>query len=79
MVSAVKKAYTEDHLILRLFNPTARSLQGRLAIWTGIRRAWLVDLNEENKQSIRAGKDGVLSIPVPPKKIITVRIQPRRT
>jgi len=77
MVSAIKKAYTEDLLIVRLFNPTARSLQGRLEILTGIRKAWLTDLNEETRKSIRAGKDGALSIPVPPKKIVTIRIQPR--
>ena len=77
MVSAIKKAYTEDLLIVRLFNPTARSLKGRLEILTGIRKAWLTDLNEETRKSIRAGKDGALSIPVPPKKIVTIRIQPR--
>jgi len=79
MVSAVKKAYTEDHLIIRLFNPTARSLRGRLESLTGIQKAWLTDLNEEKGKSIRPGKDGALSIPVPPKKIITVRIQSRGT
>jgi mannosylglycerate hydrolase len=76
LVSAVKKAYTEDHMIVRLFNPTARSLRGRLEILTGIQKAWLTDLNEENRKSVRPGKDGALSIPVPPKKIVTVRIQP---
>jgi alpha-mannosidase len=79
MVSAIKKAYTQDHLILRLFNPTARALQGRLQIVTGIHKAWLTDLNEEKGKSIPAGKDGALSIPVPPKKIITVSIQPKGT
>jgi alpha-mannosidase len=77
MVSAVKKAYSDDHLIVRLFNPTPRTLQGRLQIVTGIRKAWRTDLNEENGRSIPVGKDGVLSISVPPKKIITVRIQPQ--
>jgi mannosylglycerate hydrolase len=79
MVSAIKKAYTEDHLIVRLFNPTARSLQGRLEILTGIRNAWLTDLNEEKGKKIRPGKDESLSIPVPPKKIVTVRIEPKGT
>jgi alpha-mannosidase len=77
MVSAIKKAYTEDHLIVRLFNPTARSLQGRLEILGGIRKAWLTDLNEEKGKNIRPGKDGSLFVPVPPKKIVTVKIQPR--
>ena len=77
MVSAIKKAYTEDHLIVRLFNPTARALQGRLQILTGIQRAWLTDLNEEKGKSLRPGKDGTLCFPVPPKKIVTVKIQPR--
>jgi len=77
MVSAIKKAYTEDHLIVRFFNSTARSLLGRLEILSGIHKAWLTDLNEETRKSIRARKDGSLSISVLPKKIVTVRIQPR--
>lgn len=77
MISAIKKAYTEDHIIIRLFNPTSRSLQGRLEVLTGIQKAWSTDLNEENGKRIRPGKDGALSIPVLPKKIVTVRVEPR--
>jgi alpha-mannosidase len=79
MASAIKKAYTEDQVIVRLFNSTARTLKGRLGILTGIRKAWLMDLNEENGKSIRPDKDGALSFPVPPRKIVTVRIQPSET
>jgi len=48
-----------------------------LQILTGVQKAWLTDLNEETRKIIRPGKDGTLFIPVPPKKIVTVRIQPR--
>ena len=77
LVSAVKKAYGEDSIILRLFNPTAGSLQGTVAMIPGIRHAWLTDLNEEKKQRIAVQKDGSITMQVRPKKIVTVSIVPK--
>jgi len=76
MVSAIKKAYGEENLIIRLFNTTARSLVGTLEILPGIRRAWLTDLNEEKKKRIAVRKDGSISFAAGPKQLCTVSIQP---
>ena len=36
MVSAIKKAYSNDNLVIRLFNPTDKTLSGNLKIFPGI-------------------------------------------
>jgi len=77
LVSAIKKAYSEDNIIIRLFNTTARSVEGILEILPGIRRAWLADLNEEKKKQISVRKDGSIALKVEPKEIVTVSIVPK--
>jgi mannosylglycerate hydrolase len=74
MVSAVKKAYSDNDLIIRLFNPTGKFLKGRVGILHGIKQAWLADLNEEKKKKIPVRKDGMAFVEVGPKKIVTVRL-----
>jgi alpha-mannosidase len=75
MVSAVKKAYNDNDLIIRLFNPTGKFLKGRVGIFHGIKQAWLADLNEEKKQKIPVRKDGMAFVEVGPKKIVTIRLK----
>ncbi|MBW2144103.1 MAG: hypothetical protein JRG75_06885 [Deltaproteobacteria bacterium] len=75
MVSAVKKAYSDNDLIIRLFNPTGKFLKGRVGILHGIKQAWLADLNEEKKKKIPVRKDGMAFVEVGPKKIVTVRLK----
>jgi len=75
MVSAIKKAYNDNDLIVRLFNPTGKLLKGRVGILHGIKQAWLADLNEEKKKKIPVGKDGMAFVEVGPKKIVTVRLK----
>ncbi len=77
MVSAVKKAYGNDDLIIRLFNTTPRSVSGSLEILPGIRRAWLADMNEEKMGRIPVAKDGSIALEVEPKKIMTLRLVPK--
>ena len=77
LVSAIKKAYSEDNIIIRLFNTTAKPLEGILEILPGIRRAWLADLNEEKKKRISVRKDGSIALKVEPKEIVTVSIVPK--
>ncbi len=78
MVSAIKKAYTDNDLIIRLFNPTGKRLKGSVGILPGIKAAWLADLNEEKKKKILVQRDGTLFIEAGPKKIITIRIIPAK-
>ncbi|MFC1895705.1 alpha-mannosidase [Thermodesulfobacteriota bacterium] len=76
MVSAIKKAYSDDNVILRLFNPTRRSMKGNLEIFSGIKEAWLADLNEERKRQIPVLTDGSISFEAEAKKIVTISIAP---
>ena len=78
MVSAIKKAYQEDAIIIRLFNPTEKYLKGSLEIFPGIKKAWLTDLNEEKIEKIAIQSDGSISIKAGPKKIITISISPQQ-
>lgn len=76
IVSAIKKAYSNNDVIIRLVNPTDKLLKGNLEILIGIKNAWLADLNEEKKEKIRTRNDSKLSFEVAPKKIVTIRIAP---
>ena len=74
MVSAIKKAYSENNMIIRLFNPTNKSLKGSLEILHGIKKAWLTDFNEEKKEKIPVQSDKSILLEVGPKKIMTISI-----
>jgi alpha-mannosidase len=76
MVSAIKKSYNDDEVIIRLFNPTGKLLRGSLDILPGIKDAWLTDLNEEKKRKIPVRSNGTITLEVEPKKIITISIMP---
>ncbi|MDY6853605.1 MAG: glycoside hydrolase family 38 C-terminal domain-containing protein [Thermodesulfobacteriota bacterium] len=75
-VSAIKKAYSDNDLIIRLFNPSGKNIKGSLEVFPGIKEAWLVDLNEEKKETIPVQPDGSLLIEGGSKKIVTIRIVP---
>ena len=76
MVSAIKKAYSNDNIIIRLFNPTSKYIKGSIEIYPGIKEAWTADLNEEKKNAIHVQIDGTILIEAGPKKIITISILP---
>ncbi|MDY6969907.1 MAG: glycoside hydrolase family 38 C-terminal domain-containing protein [Spirochaetota bacterium] len=77
LVSAIKKSYSDDNLIIRLFNPSEKKIKGILAILYVIKDAWLADLNENKVKKLPVLKDGSISIEVEPKKIITLSITPK--
>jgi mannosylglycerate hydrolase len=79
MVSAIKKSYSGDEVIIRLFNPTGKFLRGSLEILHGIKDAWLTDLNEEKKRKITVLSNGTITLEVEPKKIITISIRPKNS
>ena len=78
LVSAIKKAYNGNDVIIRLFNPTEQYINGSLAILSGIKEAWLTDFNEEKKKKIPVRSDGIILIEAGPKKIITISILPKQ-
>ena len=78
VVSAVKKAYKDSSLIIRIFNPTSKKIKAGLGIVTNIHTAWVSDLNEKKKRKIPVKKDGRIYVNVGPKKIMTIRILPEK-
>ncbi|MBL7100714.1 MAG: hypothetical protein ISS23_02040 [Nanoarchaeota archaeon] len=72
IVSAVKKAYNRNDLIIRLFNPTEKKVKGSLKIYPEVKEAWLTDLNETLEEKLSIKNDGSVSLEADPKKIITV-------
>jgi alpha-mannosidase len=76
MLSVIKKAEDSDGIIIRIYNPTKRKIQGELKLFKTISEAFLVNLNEEkvkgNKLKISKNK---ISIEAKAKKIVTIKIK----
>lgn len=71
-ISAFKKAEDSDHMILRLFNTAEKEVRLNMAV-PEFRNAALTNLNECRIKDLSAA-DGVITISVPAKKIITVEL-----
>ncbi|MCL4217154.1 MAG: hypothetical protein KJ052_09160, partial [Candidatus Hydrogenedentes bacterium] len=57
--------------IIRIFNPTGKTVNGTLRFHKTVKRAWLTNMNEERREELSpAGKE--LRIKVAKKKIVTV-------
>ena len=75
IVSAFKKAEDRDSCIVRVFNPTAKTLTGTIRFAAPVKKAWLTDMNETRKKAIPMAKPGVVEISAGPNKIVTVDIE----
>jgi len=73
-LSAVKIAESGKSLIVRFFNPTDRRVNGRIHTAVPIKRARLVNLNEEPQQELKVTKGHTVDLPVGKKKIVTVEL-----
>lgn len=71
-VSAVKPAFDEEGIIIRLWNPGAKSVSAKIRFAKIVKAAHLTDLNEdqEDKLSVK-GKNNIV-VPVPPFALRTV-------
>lgn len=74
ILSALKKCEKRNSVILRLFNPTEKTISGRIKCQKLIKKARLVNLNEEPLQEIPVEPTGELSMPVGHKKIMTIEL-----
>ena len=72
-VTACKQAEERDTTILRFFNLTDEVQTLNAALCGCVKEAWLTNLNEE-RQSELAISDGVLTLEVPAKKIMTIEL-----
>ena len=73
-VTALKKAEKDDSLILRLFNCSREKVAGEIILAQNIRKAYLVNLKEENIKEMKDFQGGKLRLTVKPKKIVSLKL-----
>ena len=52
----------------------AKEIDGKIALWQPIKRAWLVNLNEEREEELPINKEGSLNMKVGYKKIVSIEL-----
>ena len=74
-LTAFKRA--EDHkgsYIVRIFNPTAKAVKGKLILSKPVKKAWFTNMNEERREKIEP-KGNSVALSLGKKKVVTVEIQ----
>jgi mannosylglycerate hydrolase len=74
VLSAFKKGRGRRGLVARVYNPATRTVQVRLQMYKPIKRANLLDLNEDVKTWLAVTSAGALEFPCSPKEIVTVEL-----
>jgi len=74
VLSALKCCESRDTLIVRVFNPTTRRISAKLTLACQIKKARLVNLNEEPMERLSLDTDHRLRVDVRPKKIVTLEL-----
>ena len=74
IISAIKKAENNDSLIVRFYNILDEEVTAKIKAYKRIKRAKLVNLNEEINEKLKVTSEGTLNFPVGRKKVITVEI-----
>jgi len=72
-LSAMKKCDERDSMILRLFNPTDDTVEGKVTCYRRIGEAWLTNMNEERREQL-AVDGNTISVPFGHKQIITLEV-----
>ncbi|MCD6384911.1 hypothetical protein J7M23_03950, partial [Candidatus Sumerlaeota bacterium] len=72
IITAVKKAETDDKIVVRFFNPTEDEMVETLSFTPEIKEAFKLNLAEEEIEKIKVQKDNTIILKVPKKKIITL-------
>jgi mannosylglycerate hydrolase len=75
VLSAVKRAADRDTWIIRVFNPTGRSINGRLRLASGIKAAWLATLNEDRGEPLEVSGGNSLKFKAAGGKIVTIEVE----
>jgi alpha-mannosidase len=71
VVTAIKKAESEDKLVVRLYNTTDKTVSGKVTT-DGAVAAEMMNMDEETKETLQVMENGSVELTVPGKKIITL-------
>ena len=75
MLSALKRAENGNKLIMRFYNPTDRALKAKISFYKEVKKAQLLNLNEEPLKESDVKVDGALvQFEVKMKKIVTLAV-----
>lgn len=74
-VTALKPAQDQDMAVLRLFNPTEHKQRGIIEFWRPVRRAFLLNLNEDIQDSILRTSEKQLKVVLRAREIKTIGVE----
>jgi len=76
VLSAIKKAERSRDIIVRVFNPTGRKLKGSLSFQLPIKKARIVNMNEEAMKGGQLKVEGKkVPFDITGKKVLTIRVK----
>jgi alpha-mannosidase len=75
VVSAIRVAEAGNGLVLRLYNPTAREVEGRVRLWRPFAQAHLVRLDEEAVAPLASQPDGGVTVRVGQSAAVTIEFR----
>jgi alpha-mannosidase len=73
-LSALKKAEDRRAVVVRFYNPTGREIKGKLWFHRPIKRARLLNLNEEPQAELKVRRKQEIELTVGHKKIVTLEL-----
>lgn len=74
IMSAFKKAEDRESTVLRVFNPTGKAIEGSISFHSGIKAAYLTNMNEERISSLSPAASNRLDVKVGANEILTVEL-----
>lgn len=80
LISTIKKAEDRESLIIRFWNIDEKKVSATISLFTPIKSAYLVNLNEERKKQLPLSKNGKrIKLPVHGRQIVTIELVPTDT
>jgi len=75
-MSTLKHAEDREGAILRLYNPTDKTVKATLTVARPVKEAWITNLNEDRREQLKPSGNKI-ALTFGPKKIVTMEIVPR--
>lgn len=72
IINCIKRAEDSDETIVRLTNPTDKTIKNKLEFHNNIKKAFRTNMNEEKIEEITLISDNALALKIPPYRIVTV-------
>ena len=74
-LSAFKEAENEDGFVIRVYNPSAKKVDGTIKFTHPLKKAFTINLNEDIERELEITDDNMISLEANPWEIHSVRVQ----